>query len=348
MRIIQVIAAKGYGGAEKHVLTLSEGLIAAGHELLCVVPKHSWMRNECARLGIPHRAMTFRGTYDFMAAWSLRRLIRTWRADVVHGHLTRASRYVNIATRGTSAVPVNTCHATTSHKHMRGSRKIIAVSQAVQQNLIHHGYPKESVEVVWNGVAETAKGDRSAMRRELGIADDVFALVCVGRLIPDKGQKLLLEILPELPKQMHLYFIGDTATPYGREMLEMAKGHDRVHFVGFCPNVPRVLPAFDLYVGPSLREALSIALIEASQAGLPIVASRVGGNSEVIADQESGVLVSPHDKSEWVRQIKCLAKNPAMLERFGKRARAFYEEKFTAEAMTHATLRVYEKAVASL
>ena len=125
----------------------------------------------------------------------------------------------------------------------------------------------------------------------------------------------------------------------------MAKGNDRVHFVGFCPNVPRVLSAFDLCVAPSLREALSIVLIEASQASLPIVASRVGGIPEVVADQESGVLVSPHDKSEWVRQIKCLAENPAMLERFGKRARGFYEEKFTAEAMTRATSRLYEKAM---
>jgi glycosyltransferase involved in cell wall biosynthesis len=346
MRIIQVIAARGYGGAEKHVLTLSEGLLAAGHEVLCIVPKNSWMRDECARLGIPHQAITFRGAYDFMATWSLRRVIRNWNADVAHGHLTRASRYVNIATRGTSAVPVNTCHATTSHKHMRGSRKIIAVSRAVKQNLIHHGYPEESLEVVWNGVAEAAKGDRAAMRRELGIADDTFAIVCVGRMIPDKGQKLLVEILPELPKHMHIYFIGDDATPYGRELRELAGGNPRVHFVGFCSNVPRILGAFDLYVGPSLREALSIALIEASQAGLPIVASQVGGNSEVVADQESGLLVSLRDKSEWARKITCLAENPILLERYGKQARRFYEEKFTSEAMTQATARLYEKALA--
>jgi glycosyltransferase involved in cell wall biosynthesis len=95
-----------------------------------------------------------------------------------------------------------------------------------------------------------------------------------------------------------------------------------------------------------LREALSIVLIEASQAGLPIVASRVGGIPEVVVDQESGLLVSLQDKSEWARKITCLAENAVLLERYGKQARRFYEEKFTAEAMTQATARLYEKALA--
>ena len=345
MRILQVIAAKGYGGAEKHLLILSQGLLAAGHEVICVVPKRSWIAEECQRLGLPHRTMTFRGAYDFLAIGLLRHFIKKWQAEIVHGHLTRASRYVNLATRKTKGLPVNTCHATSSHSHMRTSKKVIAVSQAVKENLLRHGYPDEQIEVIYNGVPPAAIGQRAEIRRELQIPAEVFAMVCVGRMVRDKGQQNLIEIISELPERIHLYLIGDTDTPYGKQLLELSNNHPRIHFMGFRADVLRVLSAFDLCVAPSRREALSIALIEASQAGLPIVANRVGGIPEVVAEHRSGILVTPQDNRQLAEQLIALAANPSLLAEFGNHARQIYATKFTAEQMTAATLGVYRKVL---
>jgi len=346
MRIVQIIVSKGYGGAEKHTLQLTRGLLDAGHEVMTVGPGDSWMKRECETAGLPFQCVSFHGNYDLLAVLRLRRFIRKWNAHIVHGQLTRGAHYSTMASIGTSAVPISTCHATSSRKHMRGSRRIIAVSNAVAENLVKHGYPAGKIRVIHNGVPQAGKPDRSIVRNELGIPADVFAVVCVGRLISDKGQEDLIGSIDTLRGNIHLYFIGDTDTPYGQEMLKRSSDHPRVHFLGYRPDVPRILGAFDLCVAPSRREALSIALIEASQAGLPIVASRVGGIPEVVEENESGILVPSQNRGALAGAMNLLAEDTALCGRFGARARVVYREKFTVERMIESTLAVYRESQA--
>lgn len=346
MRIVQVIAAKGYGGAEKHTLMLSKGLIMAGHELICVVPIGSWIEKECLTMDLPVKAIRFRGNYDLFAMLSLRRLITKWHADIVHGQLTRGSRYANLAAMGTRAIPVNTCHATSSHKHMRGCRKIIAVSQAVAANLVKHHYRSADIRVIYNGVPIVETSDRKTVREELGIRTAEFAVVCVGRFVSDKGQKCLIEIIDTLDDTIHLYFVGDDATDYGREMRRLAADHPRIHFLGYRSDVTRLLSAFDLCAAPSRREALSIALIEASQAGLPAVATRVGGIPEVVTDDESGILFTRDHHGELKEALHCLARDPELRGKFGSQAYQNYLRKFTLDQMVTATVEVYADLLA--
>jgi len=345
MRIVQIIVSKGYGGAEMHTLQLARGLTDFGHEVMTVGPGDSWMKRECDAAGLPFQCVSFHGNYDLFAVLRLRRLIRKWNADITHGQLTRGAHYATMASIGTRAVPISTCHATSSHKHMRGSRRIIAVSNAVAENLVKHDYPAEKIRVIHNGVPQAKKAGHQLARSELGIPTDVFAAVCVGRLIPDKGQKDLIETIDALHKNIHLYFIGDTNTTYGKEMLNLASEHPRIHFLGYRSDVPRILGAFDLCVAPSRREALSIALIEASQAGLPIVANRVGGIPEVVEENESGLLVTSKRNDELADAINRLAEDPALCGRFGARAQKNYQDEFTVEKMVDSTLAVYREAL---
>lgn len=343
MRIIQVIRSMTFGGAENHVLSLSLGLRARGHEILVAAPAGSWIDAQCRENGLPVATLPMRGVVDVFSYWKLHRLIKTWRADIVHAHQVRPSQYAGIAVMGTQAVPVSTVHSTTSNKHMRRCRHLIAVADAVRENLVKHRYAKERITRIYNGVPDVVRGERSALRRELQILEEQVAVVLAGRFHRDKGQDLLVEAGQSCPDNIHFYFIGDTATPFGQEVMALAGKDARFHFLGYRPDVQRILPAFDLYAAPSRREAFSLALVEASAARLPIVGMRVGGIPESVLDEETGLLVEAGDTAAFASAIQRLAFDPALRERMGRRARARYEQLFTVEQMLTQTEQVYQR-----
>jgi|GEM_PF-2617468 len=341
MRIVQITSGDGYGGTEVHTLQMASELIKAGHEVIIVVRPGSWIEQECKAAGLPYKSIRLHGTCDFLAVLRLRLLIWKWGVDIVHGHLFRAAHYAAMACKHTRAISISTCHSTCFHKHLYSSRKIIAVSNAVRETLINHGCPEEQIKVILNGVPQAQKIDRHLLRSELGIPSDVFAAVCVGRMDIEKGQKDLIETIPTLRENVHLYFIGDTNTEYGQEMLNLSQRHPRIHFMGFRSDVSRVLSAFDLCVAPTYRDAMPLTLLEASQAGLPIVANRVGGIPEIVEENRSGILTTPSRIDELAEAINRIAGDPAMCKHFGKRASEIYQEKFTLNRMVDSTLTLY-------
>lgn len=343
MRIIQVIRSMTFGGAENHVLSLSLGLRARGHEILVAAPAGSWIDAQCQANGLPVETVPMRGIADVFSYWKLHRLIQRWRADIVHAHQVRPSQYVGIAALGTRAVPVSTVHSTTSSKHMRRCRHLIAVADAVKENLVRHRYPEERITRIYNGVPDVVRGARSLLRRELHIPEGQVAVVLAGRFHRDKGQDWLVEAGKACVDNIHVYFIGDMATPFGQEVTALAGGDARFHFLGYRPDVQRILPAFDLYAAPSRREAFSLALVEASAARLPIVGMRVGGIPESVLDGETGLLVEAGNTAAFALAIQKLASNPALREKMGYRARERYEQLFTVEQMLAQTEQVYQR-----
>lgn len=344
MKIIQVNLSKGYGGAETHTLSLIQGLLAAGEEVMLLVRPNSWLAKRAQELGIPYQLQKFRGNYDLLALWQLRRFILQWKPDIVHAQLTRAARYVGYACAGTSATAVSTCHATSSHKNMARCAKIIAVSQMVKHCLMDN-YDAKCVDVVYNGIAEPELFAREEIRQELGISKEIFALACVGRFVSEKGQDLLINAMHDLPKNVHLYFIGDDANAFGGEVKRSAGDSKQIHFLGFRHDVTRILHGMDALVAPSRREALSVAAIEASAVQLPVIAAKVGGLPEVVSDGETGLLFPVDDVDQLRDAILQLSENKDQRILFGKSARKRFENCFTLDHMTQATLGVYQQAL---
>ncbi len=343
MRIIQVIRSMTFGGAENHVLSLSLGLRDRGHDVLVVGPAGSWISAQCAARQLPMECVPMRGVVDLFSYWKLHRLIQSWRADIVHAHQVRPSQYVGIATIGTDAIPVSTVHSTSSSKHMRRHQHLIAVADAVAENLVKHHYPREIITRVYNGVPDVIRGERVLLRQELNIPEEQFAVVLAGRFHRDKGQDLLVEIGRQCPENVHIYFLGDTGTDFGHEVLAMADTHPRIHFLGYRNDVQRILPAFDLYAAPSRREAFSLALVEAAAAGLPVVGMNVGGIPEGVLDGRTGILVPLGDKPAFADAIQKLSFDKALSGQLGFQARQRYEKEFTIEHMLEQTEQVYQR-----
>lgn len=250
-------------------------------------------------------------------------------------------------------VAVCTAHATTARTHMQRCAHIIAVSAAVKSGLLVAGYPADRVQLIYNGVPEgpppPTPAERAALRAELGIGDHVFAVAHVGRFVKDKGQDLLVQAMRSTPAHLHLYLVGDAQTEFGRSVLQMLDAHphlrSRVHFLGYRNDVQRLLPAFDAFALASRREALSIAVIEAFAAGVPVVATEVGGVPEIVRHETTGLLVPTEDAAALAQALSRLSENAALRAELVDHGLRLYHDELTAGRMLARTLAVYQQCL---
>ncbi len=348
MRIIHVLHSRGYGGAENHALIQMQGQRAAGHQVAFAGLADSWLGRACKAAQIEVFDVRMAGIYDLWSMWKLQRVARSWQADILHGHLIRGSHYAGRAghmDKGRKPVAIGTAHATTARTHMQRCAHIIAVSGAVKQQLVQHGYPDARVSVIWNGMpAGPVCADREALRRELGIAPGQFALVNAGRFIHDKGQDLLVQMMAGLPQpQVQLCLVGDPQTEHGQTVKASAQADPRIHFLGYRSDVQRILPAFDAYVLSSRREAMPLSLIEAMAARLPIVTTSVGGVPEVVQHGVSGLIVPPDDVAALTRAVTQLLNDPQAAMAMAQAGEAHYQAHLTADTMVAKTLALYQR-----
>jgi len=193
---------------------------------------------------------------------------------------------------------------------------------------------------------------RTAYREELGFKETDFIIGTVGRPKPVKNQQMMIhalkEILPKFP-QAHVVIVGDTPLDSQRQELQVRATNlgvdNHVHFLGIKEDIPGYLNTFDTFVLPSLREGCSNVLQEAMATGLPIVASNMGGNPELITHQETGLLFNVHDLSEFVNQLLRLINNPKLRAQYGKNARERAVRDFSLQTMIEAYSEFYKEAV---
>lgn len=234
----------------------------------------------------------------------------------------------------------------------RNVARIVTVSEAsaiALQDL--YGIVRERVTVVHNGVDLRRFGEsgHSSLRAELGLDPDRPIVLTLARYLPSKGYRFLIDAIPAIRAvcpQVQFVFAG---SPDGRAALEQqiaALGvQGNVALLGFRDDTVNLLRGSDLFVLPSLAEGFSLAIIEALAAGLPVVATRVGGAAEAITDGSNGLLVPPADSAALARAItRILAQSPQ--ERAAMRAAAYTSaQRFSLDAMASAMLEVYRAAV---
>lgn len=350
MRILFVLHSHSYGGAETQLLQSASALAERGLTPALAAPANSWLMDRFRGLGLTGFHLPMHGFHD---AWSMVRLgwfARNWRADLLHGHLTRGAHYAGIGGTLAGIPAVATAHSTNAGKHFQRAQRIIAVSEAVRKFLLGGGYQAARLTLVRNGVADpNIEPAHPTLRQSLGLGAEVLLLGMVARFVRDKGQDLALNALARSGHCFHLALIGDPATPWGQgiqarcEALDLS---DRVHFLGFREGAVQLMREFDALLAPSRREALSLTLVEAAAVGIPVVASRVGGNPEVVVDNETGLLVPTEDAPALSLALDRLAANAALRQRLGRQARERYLREFSLTRMVDATEAVYREILA--
>lgn len=364
LRIALVCETDAIGGAETMLHHLGVSLRERGHWVCFVGPAGGGpLSTRFADDGFVTHTFTLRRAIDPASVRALAALFRRERIDVVNSHMFTSIVYGTAAARRAHTAHVATMHGTgreTSALRRRlalrwafaRSQGAIAVSSALRDELrTLLGTVAARMRVVANGVPPVA-GSRAVVRGELGIRDDELLVVAIGNLFQNKGHQLLLDALeplaPAIPWRVAIAGREEDAAPALRASIAERGWGARAHLLGPRGDIANILAAADIYAMPSLREALPMALLEAMMAGVPIVASAVGGIPDVARHEQEALLVPPGDSAALGAMIARLAANETLRSRLAGAARARVERDFGVETMTAAYEAVYHDAVHAL
>ncbi len=235
---------------------------------------------------------------------------------------------------------------------LRSLDAAIACSYFTQRDWeAHFPVPKGRMVTVQNGI-DLTRAERTRSREEaktsLGFGAEELLIGCVANLHPYKGHPHLIEAFRKLktvqPKA-RLLLAGTGALE--STLRDQARDLEAsVSFLGYCSDVRAILEAMDVYVQPSVVEALGLAVLEASGMGLPVIASDVGGLPEVVRHDETGLLVKPGDPEALASALAELAFDPTRREHYGCAGAEMVRSRFTRERMASETCAVYERLLA--
>ena len=361
IRVLHVDSEIPWRGGERQVLELMRRQRRRGDEPHLAAPVNAAIFARARAESFPVHAVAMRGTWDLFAAAALARLHRTVRPDVVHWHAARAHALGAMAA-AFAPVPARILSRRVDFLVRRslGSRilyaqpidAIAAISGGVRDALIRSGVDAARIRVIPSGIDLApfdAPFDRAALRAKLGIAEtDVLALQ-VAALAPHKSQKTLLQAMavmrPRHPN-LRVWIAGEGPLRDAllREHASLGLG-ESVRFLGFREDVTDLLRAADLFVISSHLEGLGTSILDAMAAGLPVVATRVGGIPEAVTDGETGILVPPFVPPMLAQALSELAGDPERRARLGEAGRQ-RARLFSADRTEELTRELYEEILA--
>jgi glycosyltransferase involved in cell wall biosynthesis len=365
MKILHVVESLERGGLERVVINLVLAQRAAGHEVAvnCLF-REGLLAAELHRAGVPVACAGKRAGVDLAAIMRLRAHVRDSGADIVHSHNAVANYYAAAAVLGRRAGLVNTRHGMGAGAQarkeklyrlsLRRTAAVAAVCEAARTSFAASGLAPESrLHVVRNGVDisafEGAGASAGAARVTLGLPQEAFVVGTVGRLNPAKNHTRLVDAFALLHAQMpqsRLVIVGGGALRDDIAARITGLGLDQaVTLCGDRSDVASLLPAFDVFALTSDTEGYSVALLEAGAAGLPCVVSDVGGNTEIIQADITGIIVRPSDAPGFAAAFARLA-DRALARQLGQAARAWVQAHGSVAAMARAYDSFYGIALA--
>lgn len=359
--IVHVLSSFGVGGQERVALDLSIGQRARGHEVsvLSLAPAPDGaMAEEFAQAGVAVGRVPKRDGVDPTLVPRLARELRRRGADVVHTHNPLPLIYGAPAARLAGAAAIHTKHGINPggpgvRMLRRGAARLVHAFVAVSdttaaQARMQHDAPRERLHTIPNGIRLDRYAPdpeaRAAARVELGLGD-AWVVGTVGRLDPYKNQALLVRAMaPLLSSRVRLVLVGEGPSRPEVEAAVAALPEPRwVVLAGRRMDVPRLVHAFDVFALSSTSEGLPLVVPEAMAAGLPIVATSVGGLPGVVDQDETGLLV-PVDEQALGAALARLERDRDLARAMGARAREAALARFSHDRMVEAYLALYDQA----
>jgi glycosyltransferase involved in cell wall biosynthesis len=351
-----------WGGTETHLRRLLGRLDPARFRPVVAVVGRSRLAAELERDGVAVVPLSIHRTFALSGLAGLAKialLLRRERASLLVTYHTAADLLGPLPARALG-VPVLSCRRddgfTKKPIHVRVQRAVnlliggmVSVSHAVADVVARsEGFARERIQVIWNGedLAAFAPGP-STLRSELGVPESDCVVTAVGSLTPVKDHRTQLAAFALVAARhpaARLLIVGDGPLRPELEALARSSGGARVRFLGHRADVPAVLRASDVYVQTSLTEGFSNAILQAMACGLPVVATAVGGNPELVT-ADAGTLLPPRDARAIGEAIGALVADPARRRSMGRAARRRVEASGSIAAMAAAYSDAFERAV---
>lgn len=363
MRVLHIIESLDFGGAEKIVVGLANSMLDTHDVAVCCLKNIGVLGAE-----LDPRIQTFcfnKGEgNDYLLPARLAALIRKNHFDIVHTHNWGVFLEGGLAGwLGGARMLLHTVHGPyTDYDRSLQSRlkvalrhtlerfiaqrfdHIVAVSDAIRAYIEQDvGIPPARLLTIHNGIPAIA--DKPLIYPDR----PTVTFMTVGRLAPIKNHAMLLkafaEIVPAHP-QFRLVIVGDGPERDSIENFIRQQGLEAyVWLTGFRSDVPTMLRDADIFVLTSRYEGISLALLEAMRAGLPVIATAVGGIPETVRDGETGVLVGLEDQAALAQNMIALADSKDRCHAMGSQGRDFFAKEFSLAAMLSRYLELYAKIV---
>ena len=372
--IVHIIHHLGVGGLENGLVNLINHIPSDRyrHAIICL-KGYSDFRNRITRKNVKIIALNKREGLDFRLYINLFRTLKELNPDIVHtrnlatieGQIIATVARIRTRIHGEHGRDIFDLHGKNLKYNLL--RKIIrpainhyiAVSKDLKNWLINTISVKpDHIDQIYNGVDSYTFYPRSNrppnnFGPEGFFTEDSFVIGSVGRMAAVKDYpnlvKVFLTLLKKEPTQhsrLRLLIVGEgDSRKKCIEMLREAGAEAKAWLPGERSDIPELLRTMDLFVLPSLGEGISNTILEAMSTGLPIVATRVGGNTELVKEEEcTGKLVPPGIPETMADAISTYYRDSGLLDSHGKSARKLIETRFSMETMTNNYLKVYDKA----
>jgi len=363
----QLLHSLKVGGAEMLAAQLARHLQDSYRFVFVCLDELGTLGEELRSEGFRVEVLERRPGVDWRCVMRLARLLRRERVDLLHAHQYTPFFYALTSRLGRKVPVLFTEHGRhvpdyPRRKRMMANRlllgrcdRVIGVGQSVRQALIaNEGIPAERVSVIYNGIDTNAFSngfhERARLRREIGIDPGDLVIVQVARLDYLKDHVTAVRSLKRVVAQRldaHLVLIGEGPEQEKTEAeVRRCNLARHVHFLGLRSDVGRLLHAADLFLLTSISEGIPLTVIEAMSAGLPVVATRVGGLAEIVEEGRTGLLARSGDDQELADCILRLGANPELRSAMGRSGRERARRVFSQTRMHDDYRRLYDDMLA--
>ena len=328
------------------MMTLATELQARSNKVTFLTFKGRGLGEHVRTAGFQTNDVRVRLKIDPAAILKIARHIRREGIDIVHCHLSTSAINGALAARLAGVPSVSTVHGMSGKLSFLPSTHLIAVSGEVRRHLVGQGIHESRISIVPNGieVPDWSSDRRVQARKSLGIPLDVPVIGTTARLTELKGINHALyavsQIREDMPNIRYVVF-GDGQQREELQTIAQSLGiTENVMWMGYRNDVQNLLPALDIFLFPSLREAMGISIVEAMAAKIPTIATTIGGIPEVVTS-DVGILVPPADPVAMSEAVISLLRDPAKRAELGSRAWERAQSEFSAQKMAARTLGVY-------
>lgn len=333
---------------------------------VCCLDEEGVLANDLKNIDVDVLSLNRKPGLDLKLIFKLARLIKEYRVQILHTHNWTAHFYGFLATRFIkSPVIIHTQHGKLDPYNWKKKflapftglyvDRFIGVSDDISNFAkLSHWVPKNKIMTILNGaeprsLAVATLSQTQKVKRQLGIPYQTKILINVARLTDIKDHRTLLNAFAILKKDfddIHLLIVGDGPL---MEELKAYTSHlglsESVTFAGTRLDVPKLLAIADIFALSSKSEGISVALIEAMLSNLPVVATSVGGNIEVVQDGKTGFLVPPEKPENLSEAIGILLKNQKLRKSMGEKGHLIATQNFSMEGMIVKYMDVYTSAL---
>jgi glycosyltransferase involved in cell wall biosynthesis len=367
IKLLQMLTNFHIGGTERQVANLALGIDPSHFDLHLACLRHSGeLLAELETLRVPRSEFRIGPLYSPKTLWQGIRLahyVRRNLIQIVHSFGFYPNVFTVPVARLAGAVIVVASIRDTGDLLTGVQRRLLKLvcrladcvlvnAEAIRENLLEQGYDPGNIVVIRNGItlSKASGKQRSAvLRRELEIPLSARVVAVFSRLNRMKGVEYFLDaamVLAGRFPDVHFLVVGDGGSkPELEEHARRLGLERRIVFTGFRSDVPDLLSEAAISVLPSLSEGTSNTLLESMAAGIPVVATRVGGNPEVVEDGVSGLLVPPRDSAALAAATGRLLEDPDLALRLGRAGMRRVSELFSIDGSVHQTEHLYQRLV---